>query len=49
MKSKKINKELVIKSVMKMIADKELVRSYLHGKTSLEKLNENGIKIAKPL
>jgi hypothetical protein len=34
---------------MKMIADKELVRSYLHGEISLEKLTENGVKIAKPL
>jgi hypothetical protein len=34
---------------MKMIADKELVRSYLHGKISLEKLTEHGIKIAKPI
>ena len=44
-----INKEKIIKSVTKMVADKESVRSYLKGKTKLSTLNKKGIKFAKPL
>lgn len=49
MNDKKINKAVVIKAASKMVADKEMVRSYLKGKISIEKLKENGIKFAKPL
>lgn len=49
MNKKKTNKAVVVKSVTKMVADKEMVRSYLKGKVSVEKLKENGIKFAKPL
>ncbi len=44
-----INKEKIMKSVAKMVADKESVRSYLKGKTKLNTLNKKGIKFAKPL
>lgn len=40
---------MVVKSIAKMIADKELVRSYIKGKTSLQTLTKKGIKLAKPL
>lgn len=46
---KELNKEKIIKSVMKMITDKESVRSYIKGKTSIQALTSKGIKFAKPL
>ena len=49
MKSKAINKELIMKSITKMVSDKALVRSYLKGNTPIEKLTQKGIKFAKPL
>ena len=49
MNTSKINKETIIKSVAKMASDKEAVRSYLKGKTSLKSLTEKGIKFAKPI
>jgi hypothetical protein len=49
MSKKTINKETIMKSVAKMVADKALVRSYLKGNTSLETLTQKGIKFAKPL
>lgn len=42
-------KEAFKKSVLKMITDKEAVRSYIQGKTSIEVLTKKGIKFAKPL
>lgn len=48
MKTKEIKKETIIKSVTKMVADKESVRSYIKGKTSIQSLTK-GIKFAKPL
>lgn len=42
-------KEAVKKSVLKMITDKEAVRSYIQGKTSIQVLTKKGIKFAKPL
>jgi hypothetical protein len=45
----KRNKAFIIKSFTKVISDIELLRAYLQGKNSLEKLTENGIKIAKPI
>ena len=44
-----INKEAVISSVAKMVADKSAVRSFLKGKTSIETLTQKGIKFAKPI
>jgi hypothetical protein len=48
-RTKKINKEIVLKSVAKMIADKESVLSYIKGKTTLSTITKKGIKFAKPL
>lgn len=45
----KINKDKVIKSVAKMLSDKEVVRSYMKGKTSISTLSKKGIKLASPL
>ena len=44
-----INKEAVISSIAKMVADKNAVRSFLKGKASIESLKEKGIKLANPL
>jgi hypothetical protein len=49
MKTKEIKKETIIKSVAKMVADKESVRSYIKGKASIQSLTKKGIKFAKPL
>jgi hypothetical protein len=49
MKKIVINKEAVIASVAKMVADKSAVRSFLKGKTSIETLTQKGIKFAKPI
>lgn len=46
---KKLNKELIVKSVVKIIADKNAVRSYIKGETSMQSLKAKGIKFAKPL
>jgi hypothetical protein len=46
---KEVNKDLVLKSVAKIVADKEAVRSYIKGKSSIESLINKGIKFAKPL
>jgi hypothetical protein len=49
MKNKEINKERILKSVSKMIADKNAVRFYIKGETSLDTLTQKGIRFAKPL
>lgn len=49
MKKKAINKETVLKSVVKMVSNKESVLLYIKGKTSLNTLTQKGIKFAKPL
>lgn len=49
MKKRTINKNQILKSVAKMVADKEVVRSYIKGKTSIQTLTKKGIKFAKPL
>jgi len=49
MKTKEIKKDTIIKSITKMVADKESVRSYIKGKTPIQTLNKKGIKFAKPL
>ncbi len=46
---KELNKEVILKSVTKMITDKEAVRSYIKGKTTKQSLTTRGIKFAKPL
>jgi hypothetical protein len=46
---KEVDKELVLKSVAKIVTDKEAVRSYIKGKTSIESLTTKGIKFTKPL
>jgi hypothetical protein len=46
---KEVNKDLVLKSVAKIVTDKEAVRSYIKGKTSIQSLTTKGIKFAKPL
>lgn len=43
------NKQAIIESVSKMVTDKEIVRSYIKGKTSSQTLSNKGIKFAKPL
>lgn len=43
------NKETVIKSVAKMASDKDVVRSFLKGKTPIETLIQKGIKLGKPI
>lgn len=49
MKNKETKKEAIVKSVSKMVTDKEIVRSYIKGKTTAETLTKKGIKFAKPL
>lgn len=49
MKKKEINKDVIVKSVAKMVSDKEAVRAYIKGKTSISTINKKGIKLAKPL
>ncbi|MBX3162862.1 MAG: hypothetical protein KF900_00115 [Bacteroidetes bacterium] len=49
MKSKALNKNTILKSVAKLAADKELVRSYLKGNVPVSTLHKKGIKFAKPL
>lgn len=44
-----MKKETIKKSVLKMIADKEIVRSYIKGEVSIQTLTKKGIKFAKPL
>ncbi|WP_165764503.1 hypothetical protein [Flavobacterium aurantiibacter] len=49
MKKIVVNREVVISSVAKMVADKSAVRSFLKGQTSIETLTRKGIKFAKPV
>lgn len=49
MKKQTIDKKQVLKSVAKMVTNKEVVRSYIKGKTSIQTLTKKGIKFAKPL
>lgn len=49
MSEKIINKQTVMKSIAKMVTDKDMVRSFIKGKTSIESLTQKGIKFAKPL
>jgi len=49
MKKQEIKKETIVNSVSRMVADKEAVRSYIKGETTLQELDKKGIKFAKPL
>jgi hypothetical protein len=49
MKKQDISKKTILKSVTKMVSDKEIVRSYIKGKTPIQVLAQKGIKLAKPL
>ena len=49
MDKKKINKALILKSVAKMVADKQAVRSYIKGSTDFKTIEKKGIKFAKPI
>jgi len=49
MEKKQIKKEVVLKSITKMVADKKAVRSYMKGETSLAALTQKGIRFGKPL
>gem|GEM_PF-946138 len=49
MKKQEVSKKIILKSVAKMITDKEIVRSYIKGKTPIHTLAKKGIKFAKPL
>ncbi len=49
MKQNSINKKKIVESVAKLIADKDVVRSYIKGKVTLKSLTDKGIKLAKPL
>ena len=49
MKKVVVNKKSVIESVTKMVTDKNTVRQFLKGKTTIETLKQKGITLAKPL
>ncbi len=49
MKTNQLNKELIVESITKLVKDKELVRSYIKGRISLQELKDKGIKFARPL
>jgi len=49
MKKQELSKKLLSKTFEKMLADKELVVSYIKGKTALSTLTKKGIKFAKPI
>lgn len=49
MNNKKVNKASIIKSITKMVSDKEAVRSYMKGETDLKTIDKKGIKFAKPI
>jgi hypothetical protein len=48
-KKREINKEIVLKSLAKMINDKESVLSYIKGKITINALTKRGVKLAEPL
>lgn len=49
MKNEQKNKDKIIKSVKKIITDKDIVRSYIKGETSFQTVTKKGVKFAKPL
>ncbi|UUF12638.1 MULTISPECIES: hypothetical protein [Flavobacterium] len=49
MKKITADKQKALESVIKMVADKNAVQSFLKGKTPIETLNKKGITLANPL
>ena len=49
MKKLKVDKKVLTKTFEKMLKDKELVVSYMKGKTTLSAITKKGIKFAKPI
>jgi hypothetical protein len=49
MKKITTDKKTILESVTKMVDDKNAVRLFLKGKSSIETLKEKGITLAKPL
>ena len=49
MSTKNSNNIKIKALVSKMIADKNAVRSYIKGKTTIQSINQRGIKFAKPI
>ena len=49
MRNENISRKSILKSVAKMLTDKETVRAYIKGKTTIQTLTKKGIKFAKPL
>ena len=49
MENKTIDRKKVLKSVIKILDDKQIVRSFLKGEASIQQLDKKGIKFAKPL
>jgi len=49
MEKQRIDQKKVLKSITKMVTDKDAVLSYIKGKTSIQTLTKKGIKFAKPL
>ena len=49
MKKITTNKKTILESIVKMAKDKNTVRFYLKGKTSITTLKEKGINLANPL
>jgi hypothetical protein len=43
------NKNFFIKSITKMVTDKEAVRSYIKGNTDFKTIKNKGIKFARPI
>ncbi len=44
-----VNKDIIMKSITKMVDDKKTIRSFLKGKISIETLTQKGIRFAKPI
>ena len=49
MENESKDKDKIVKSVKKMMDNKDLVRSYIKGQTSIQTVSKKGIKFAKPL
>ncbi len=49
MKNAQKNRDKIVESVKKMIVDKNIVRSYIKGETSIQTVTKKGIKFAEPL
>jgi len=49
MSKDKINKASIVKSITKMVSDKEAVRSYIKGNIDLKTIKNKGIKFARPI